>query len=80
MKLTIRAFGITREIIGDKETVLECGSKTTISDLKTQLEAQYPELKALKSLFIAVNNKYAEEGAELEENDEIALIPPVSGG
>jgi molybdopterin synthase sulfur carrier subunit len=80
MRLTIRAFGITREILGEKETVIEFEPGTTISDLKGELEVQYPELKELKSLFIAVNNKYAEEGAELKENDEIALIPPVSGG
>ncbi len=80
MKLTIKAFGITREIIGGKETVLEFASGTTVSSLKAELEVQYPELKGLKSLFIAVNNKYEEEGAKLNENDEIALIPPVSGG
>ena len=80
MRLTIRAFGITREILGEKEKVLEVGQGATISTLKAELEVQFPELKGLKSLFIAVNNKYAEEGVELEENDEIALIPPVSGG
>ncbi len=80
MKLTIKAFGITREIIGGKETVLEFAAGTTVSSLKAELEVQYPELKGLKSLFIAVNNKYEEEGAKLNENDEIALIPPVSGG
>lgn len=80
MKLTIKAFGITREIIGEKETILELQEGATIVSLKAELEAQFPEIKGLKSLFIAVNNKYAEEGAELNENDEIALIPPVSGG
>ena len=80
MRLTIKAFGITREILGEKETVLEFAPGTTISSIKTDLEAQFPELKGLKSLFIAVNNKYEEEGVKLNENDEIALIPPVSGG
>lgn len=80
MKLTIKAFGITKDIIGEKEAVLELKEGTSISALKNELWVQYPELKGLKSLFIAVNNKYAEEGAELNENDEIALIPPVSGG
>lgn len=80
MKVTIKAFGITKDIIGEKETVLELSGGSTIATLKTELEVQFPDLKGLKSLFIAVNNKYAEEGAELNENDEIALIPPVSGG
>ena len=80
MRLSIKAFGIAREIIGEKETVLEFAPGTTVSALKAELEVQYPELKGLKSLFIAVNNKYEEEGVKLNENDEIALIPPVSGG
>ena len=80
MRLTIKTFGIAREIIGAKETILEFASGTTVSALKTELWVQYPDLKGLKSLFIAVNNKYEEEGVKLNENDEIALIPPVSGG
>ncbi len=80
MRLKIKAFGIAKEIIGERETVIEIPSGATISVLKSRLEDQYPEIKGLKSLFIAVNNKYGEEGVELNENDEIALIPPVSGG
>lgn len=80
MQLKIKAFGITREIIGAKESILELRDGSSVLALKSQLEAKYPDLKGLKSLFIAVNNKYVEEGAKLNENDEIALIPPVSGG
>ena len=80
MKLTIKAFGITREIIGAKESILELRDGSSVLVLKSELEAKYPDLKGLKSLFIAVNNKYEEDGAKLNENDEIALIPPVSGG
>ena len=80
MQLKIKAFGITREIIGQKESMVELADGSSVLTLKAELEARFPDLKGLKSLFIAVNNKYEEDGAKLNENDEIALIPPVSGG
>ena len=41
---------------------------------------RYPKMKALSSMMVAVNNSYAPDDLELKEGDEIALIPPVSGG
>lgn len=75
----IKAFGITKEILGKKETVIEA-DVTTVEELKNHLYARYPKLAGLKSLFIAVNHNYAEGGQALLDTDEIALIPPVSGG
>lgn len=40
----------------------------------------YPEFSKLSSLAVAVNGEYASNGIQLDSNDEIALIPPVSGG
>jgi molybdopterin synthase sulfur carrier subunit len=51
-----------------------------VKDLRDALLSLYPSLKDLNSLMIAVNNAYAEEDVTLSEADEIALIPPVSGG
>ncbi|HEY0653352.1 MAG TPA: MoaD/ThiS family protein [Chryseosolibacter sp.] len=75
----IKAFGITKEILGRKETVIEVDA-TTVEELKNYLYQTYPKLAGLKSLFIAVNHSYAEAGQTIAETDEIALIPPVSGG
>lgn len=80
MKCTIKAFGITREILGSREVSIEMIDSATVADLKQQLMDRYPELKGLKSLFIAVNNVYADEQKILQSSDEVALIPPVSGG
>lgn len=79
MKLTIQAFGIARDIVGGKEIVFPLEGKT-VADLRKMLSAQFPSLDQLNSLFIAVNHAYAEDTAPLSETDEIALIPPVSGG
>lgn len=78
-KYKIRAFGITRDLLGGKESVIEIRG-TTVRDLREELSERYPQLLGLKSLFIAVNNDYAEDDHVLKSTDEIALIPPVSGG
>lgn len=75
----IKAFGITRDILGNREIDFPLDG-TTVGALRQQLEVTYPKLKGLKSLMIAVNNAYAEDALEIQEEDEIALIPPVSGG
>lgn len=78
-KYHIKAFGITKEILGAKEKVIEANIDT-VAGLREHLVVSYPELKGLRSLFIAVNNNYADDADQLKESDEIALIPPVSGG
>ena len=80
MKCRIKAFGVAREIIGQRETVIDLTDGQTIEDLKVLIFSQYPRFRELKSLFIAVNQEYAEDNILLKENDEIALIPPVAGG
>jgi molybdopterin converting factor subunit 1 len=79
MKHTIKTFGIAREIMGGRQVVVETQG-ATVGELRNQLISAYPQLRDLRSLFIAVNLKYANDEALLTENDEIALIPPVSGG
>jgi len=78
-KFKIKAFGITKDFLGGKDTVIEIKGQT-VGDLRAELNERYPQLLGLRSLYIAVNSDYAEEDRTLEVTDEIALIPPVSGG
>ena len=80
MKCRIRAFGISKDIIGQRDLLLDLPHVKSAGDLKHYLYTHYPQLANLKSLFIALNNEYAEDAAVLKDGDEIALIPPVSGG
>lgn len=80
MKVKIKAFGISREIIGSKILELELPEGYTIAALKQELFQKYPSFNDLKSLYVAINNEYAGEETLVKEGDEIALIPPVSGG
>ena len=79
MKYRVKAFGIAKDIVGGKEVVVE-ESQQTVAALRSRLVSTYPALAGLRSLMIAVNNSYAEDADVIKGSDEIALIPPVSGG
>jgi len=80
MILKILAFGITKDIFGTSEKEIEIDEGADVKALKTLLEKDFPELKKLKSYFIAVDDEYAEDSHTITVSNEIAIIPPVSGG
>ena len=73
------AFGIAREIFGASTITVEL-AENSVADLKSSLEKSFPKLKALASYLVAVNNEYAGDDLLLDTRDEVAIIPPVSGG
>jgi molybdopterin synthase sulfur carrier subunit len=80
VNLTVALFGIAREIVGKPSLEMSVPAGQSAAGLLAELRAQYPALAGLRSLAVAVNNEYAAEDVALHERDEIALIPPVSGG
>jgi len=78
-KYRVKAFGITKDLLGGRETFIEIDGQT-VADLRAALNERYPQLLGLRSLLLAVNNDYADDEIQLSLSDEIALIPPVSGG
>ena len=80
MKYKINLFGITKDIVGSNITEIEMSQVADVQAVLGELKTNYPKLKDIKSLLVAVNSEYAESDLVLSENDEIALIPPVSGG
>lgn len=78
-KFIIKTFGITKDIVGSREAVVEFEGED-VASLRKALKGRYPRLAEIRSLMIAVNNTYAEDDTSIGESDEIALIPPVSGG
>lgn len=80
MQLKIALFGITKDIIGGSSLVFEINETQTVEKLRNSLFQQYPALQHLNSLAIAVNGTYALETQIIQANDEVVLIPPVSGG
>lgn len=80
MKFNILAFGIAKEIMNGSSVLVEADNINRAGELKNLLEEKYPRLKELNSFMIAVNDEYAEPSTAISEHDEIAVIPPVSGG
>lgn len=80
MKINLLAFGIAREIIGSGEMEFYLEGEARVGKLKEALQARYPAFTDLASLKIAVNEAYARDEQQINEGDEIVIIPPVSGG
>jgi len=80
IKYNIKAFGVVKDIVGGKQIVVESVKSLTVSELLERLRALYPTIISLRSLLVAVNREYAEGERSIAPTDEIALIPPVSGG
>ena len=75
-------FGIAKDIVGASQIKMDFGGQLpkSVSDLKSALKDKYPEFSKLSSLAVAVNREYADDNVQLQSNDEVAIIPPVSGG
>jgi molybdopterin converting factor subunit 1 len=75
----ILLFGAAKDIAG--VPVLDKPEHVTdVATLKAWLYEVYPSLQQLRSVMIAVNRTYAADTQEISSQDEIAVIPPVSGG
>lgn len=78
--VSVLLFGITRDLTGQSAIPVPLSEGTRVGDLLHALHQQYPALAGIRSLLVAVNGEYAENDQLLSSQDEIALIPPVSGG
>ncbi|MFT6370794.1 MAG: molybdopterin converting factor subunit 1 [Maribacter sp.] len=75
-------FGIAKDIVGASQKVFSANDyrPKSVGELKQLLIQEYSELAKLTSLAVAVNSEYAQDDVPLKDNDEVAVIPPVSGG
>lgn len=79
MNVTVRCFAAAREALGQDLFECEVAPGTTVSALRATLLARAPALAAVRFV-CAVNRAYARDDQELRAGDEVALIPPISGG
>lgn len=81
MRVKLLFFATLRDKVGQKVLELELPEGTTVQELKALLAEQYPALRqALGSVLISLNHEYAFDETPLQDNAEVALFPPVSGG
>jgi molybdopterin synthase sulfur carrier subunit len=82
--LKLKPFAILKEIVGKGQVTLQLPRKnegTTVADLRRTVLELYPEISAQRIPFgIAVNAKMVDDKSIINDFDEIALLPPVSGG
>jgi molybdopterin synthase catalytic subunit len=81
VRVRVRLFAVQRELAGAREIALELPDGVTVEDAWTALVARHPVLAPGRaSVRFAVNGEYADPTKALEDGDELACIPPVSGG
>jgi MoaE-MoaD fusion protein len=81
MAVRVRLFAMQRETAGTKQVALDLPAGATVEDAWSALVAGIPALAPGRpTVRFAVNGAYADAATELADGDEIACIPPVSGG
>ena len=81
MLVTVRLFARLREIAGAPDVKVVLPEHATVLDAWQSLAGRFPELAAYAgSVSCAVNEDYARMNAPLKHGDEVAFLPPVSGG
>lgn len=79
--MTVRVifFAYLRERLGVREIRVEIAPGAVVGDLRDELHRRY-DLRGVERIRLAVNQAYVNDGHSLRDEDEVALIPPVSGG
>jgi molybdopterin converting factor subunit 1 len=81
MRVTVRLFARLRDIAGSGELARDVAAGSTVAAVWRALVSDFPEMARYEaSISSAVNADYAKMDARVSEGDEIAFLPPVSGG
>ena len=81
MFVRVRLFARLRELARHDELRLEVPDGSTAQDVWNGLAAKYPAMADYtKAISVAVNEEYARLTARVRDGDDIAFLPPVSGG
>lgn len=81
MRITVRLFARLRDIAGANELARDIAPGATIASVWRDLAQEFPDLAAYeRSISSAVNADYARMDHAVRDGDEVAFLPPVSGG
>jgi molybdopterin synthase catalytic subunit len=81
MRVRVLFFGMLKDLLGRSADSVDLPEGATVRDVIAHYAAAVPRLKeSLPSLALAVNQQYAVPDTKLKADDEVALLPPVSGG
>ena len=81
MRVPVRLFARLREIAGTDTLERDVSGGASVADVWASLVSEWPPMAAFQStVSAAVNAEYARMHRELSDGDEVAFLPPVSGG
>jgi molybdopterin converting factor subunit 1 len=81
MRVTIRLFARLRDLAGSGELTREIPGPATVLTVWRSLTTEIPSLGEYeRTLSVAVNAEYSRMAAAVQDGDEVAFLPPVSGG
>jgi len=77
--IQVKCFGVAKEII-DREILEVDQSSMTVEELRKHLNAEFADFSSINGYMVAINQEYATDDMTITVTDEVAIIPPVSGG
>ena len=80
MEIQVLVFGVARDYTGQRQLMLNIPENIRVGKFREIMETRFPGLKTIGSYAIAINKEYAEDNFLISVSDELAIIPPVSGG
>ena len=81
MRVRVLFFGMLKDIVGQSEDLVEIAAGATLADIFAAYSKRFETLRQTRSsILFARNREFAKPDTVLADNDEIAFLPPVSGG
>ena len=82
IRVTVLYFAFIHETTRRKEEIMELSTNTSIKELILIILTRYPNIKNIKNIKISVNYRIVNSNSNsiLKNDDEVALLPPISGG
>jgi len=81
MQVRVLFFGMLKDLAGRESESLNLAEPATLEDVVRHYEERLPGLRGLlPAIALSINQEYAPRHSQLKPGDEIALLPPVSGG
>jgi molybdopterin converting factor subunit 1 len=83
MAVKLKFFAMLKGLIGREEAELEIPGEISMAELKTIIKREYPVLADLidkRSVLVSVNQEFAGNEMTIKDGDEVAFLPPFSGG
>ena len=81
MRVKVLYFGMLKEVFGVEQDAIELGDGASVATLLESLQSRVAAVPEVwRTVAVAVNREYSGRAMVLHEGDEVALLPPVSGG